>query len=185
MPEDSLGAHSVLLRGFSWETQREAVRRTAEKQSSSSPAGLRPLECHMLVDSVARPSGSAILNYESAAAAATAAARLDGVHIEGDSRYAEARQVEPAERDELLCSSADALRRAGRLDGQSFVLARADRPMPPGGRRDFVLLCQEAPESVARGKFELNDLPAGRVVSNLSNQQMNIYIYIYISTIEF
>ncbi len=147
----------VLLRGLPWEAAIEDVR------ASCAAAQQHPLDIELLYEGrLARPSGMAILAFRGEATAAAAATALQGGFI--GERYLEARRLDESETRGLREVSARALQKTSGLTEQAFFgRCRADRPEPPAGQRDFVLLCQEAPTAVARGTFEINDLPAGRV----------------------
>jgi len=145
------------------------------------------LHIKLLADKDGRSSGAAVLQWSAsdaaaaaaaataataaaataataatAAAAAAAAAGLSHTRVGG--RWLEASIIGSYEAAELCSRSDEALQRASRLASQAFGQERSTRPRPPPGRREFVVVCHETPSALAeRGKFELNNLPEGRV----------------------
>lgn len=96
------------------------------------------------------------------AAAAAAAAALSHERVGG--RWLDATAIGAAEASELRRRSSENAERAARLAAQAFGQDASERPRPPAGRREFVVVCHETPAAlVQRGKMEINNLPEGRV----------------------
>ena len=153
------------LHGFPWEADEAAVRAAVLPpiQLIGSPA---PLQIFLPLDRQARPSGRALLQFACGTAGPDAAALVDALQgLEAGGRYLEARVSSGGEAEEARRRSNEATVRAEGLAPQAFLGTRegATRPAPPGDRRELVVLCHGTPLAVARGKFELNDLAAGRV----------------------
>ena len=130
--------------------------------------GSAPLQIFLPLDRQARPSGRALLQFACCGTdgpdAAALVEALQGLE-EGSRRYLEARVSSDGEAEEARRRSNEATVRAEGLAPQAFLGTREDatRPAPPSDRRELVVLCHGTPLAVARGKFELNDLAAGRV----------------------
>lgn len=155
------------LHGFPWEADEAAVR-AAILPPIELLGGSAPLQIFLPLDRQARPSGRALLQFACCGTDGPDAAALVGVlqGLEaGGRRYLEARVSSDGEAEEARRRSNEATVRAEGLAPQAFLGTREDatRPAPPGDRRELVVLCHGTPLTVARGKFELNDLAAGRV----------------------
>jgi len=156
----------VHLHGFPWEADEAAVRATVLPPIQRL-GGSAPLQVFLPLDRQARPSGRALLQFACGTDGPDAAALVDvlqGLEA-GGRRYLEARVSSGGEAEEARRRSNEATVRAEGLAPQAFLGTREDatRPAPPGDRRELVVLCHGTPLLVARGKFELNDLAAGRV----------------------
>ena len=160
-----------------------SVGHTASRKGSTGAPTMAPklaLHIKLLADKDGRSSGAAVLQWSASdaaaaaaaaastaataatAAAAAAAAGLSHTRVGG--RWLEASIIGSYEAAELCSRSDEALQRASRLASQAFGQERSTRPRPPPGRREFVVVCHETPSALAeRGKFELNNLPEGRV----------------------
>ena len=170
----------VHLRGLPWEASVAdvyaaleravpSVGHTASRKGSTGAPTMAPklaLHIKLLADKDGRSSGAAVLQWSAsdAAAAAAAAAAAGLSHTRVGGRWLEASIIGSYEAAELCSRSDEALQRASRLASQAFGQERSTRPRPPPGRREFVVVCHETPSALAeRGKFELNNLPEGRV----------------------
>jgi len=166
----------VHLRGLPWEASVAdvyaaleravpSVGHTASRKGSTGAPTMAPklaLHIKLLADKDGRSSGAAVLQWSASDAAAAAAAGLSHTRVGG--RWLEASIIGSYEAAELCSRSDEALQRASRLASQAFGQERSTRPRPPPGRREFVVVCHETPSALAeRGKFELNNLPEGRV----------------------
>ena len=168
------------LRGLPWEASVAdvyaaleravpSVGHTASRKGSTGAPTMAPklaLHIKLLADKDGRSSGAAVLQWSAsdAAAAAAAAAAAGLSHTRVGGRWLEASIIGSYEAAELCSRSDEALQRASRLASQAFGQERSTRPRPPPGRREFVVVCHETPSALAeRGKFELNNLPEGRV----------------------
>ena len=162
----------IRLRGFPWEADAAAVLRAVLPQmavhgeaaaSGSGADAASPHDCFLPLDARARPSGDALLRIDTTTADALVRA-LDGHRVDGG-RYLQATLSSEAEVAEARERSAQAASKAQALAPQAFnqTRARSERPAPPEDRREIVVLCHGAPDAVARGAFELNNLPEGRV----------------------
>ena len=180
------------LRGLPWEASVADVYAALEravpsaghmashKGSAGAPtmAPLLALHIKLLADKDGRSSGAAVLQWSasdapaaataaaaSAAAASASAAAAAGLsHTRVGGRWLEASTIGSHEAAELCSRSEEALQRVSRLAAQAFGQERSTRPRPPPGQREFVVVCHETPSTLAeRGKFELNNLPEGRV----------------------
>ena len=164
------------LRGLPWEASVAdvyaaleravpSVGHTASRKGSTGAPTMAPklaLHIKLLADKDGRSSGAAVLQWSASDAAAAAAAGLSHTRVGG--RWLEASIIGSYEAAELCSRSDEALQRASRLASQAFGQERSTRPRPPPGRREFVVVCHETPSALAeRGKFELNNLPEGRV----------------------
>ena len=155
------------LHGFPWEADEVAVR-AAVLPPIQLVGGSAPLQIFLPLDRQARPSGRALLQFACGTDEPDAAALVEALQgLEaGSRRYLEARVSSGEEAEEARRRSNEATVRARGLAPQAFLGTRtegASRPAPPGDRRELVVLCHGTPEAVARGRFELNDLAAGRV----------------------
>jgi tRNA pseudouridine-54 N-methylase len=148
----------VRCRGVPWET-------TADELASYLRTALPEGELLELVLGVeakgtgkARPSGQAYLRFAPPLDSAAVSAALHGRYI--GSRYLD---VAPCTDNDLSVErerSAAAARRAAVLAPQDFLASST--PVPPPGRRDFVVVFHDAPRALVTGDFELNDIASVR-----------------------
>jgi|TARA_B100000524_G_scaffold346624_1_gene247095 hypothetical protein len=155
----------VSVIGLPWELRERAIK--VSLGPLVEPLGCTLEDVILPLDKRARTTGQAILTLSGGtASAAELASALHGQQL--GLRYLEASEADAATVSAARSQAAIALKRVASLSPQSFLGGRSSATLSsataqPTDRREIIVALHETPEKVMLGRFELNNLAAGRV----------------------